>query len=225
MTQDAASLAQGHWNETPLFYSAEERYRIYPWLPKAAEFAGHAGEMVLEVGCGTGCDLLQFALNGASAHGIDITEEHLRLAKQRVGDRAVVKYGDGRNIPYPDNHFDYVYSHGVLMVSDQPQKMVSEILRVLKPGGTFNIHVYAKWSYFTALWILRFGRDWKNHIENSTTPVHIDLYTARKLRQLFPVRLRISKHQALPHEIFAPLWGWYLIARGTKPDARLNHGF
>src|SRR5947208_4597772 len=217
MKSDAIYRAQQHWNETPLLYSAEERYRIYPWLPRVAEFSLHPGEMVLEVGCGTGCDLLQFALNGAKAHGIDITENHLRLAKQRVGDNAETKYGDGRFIPYPDNHFDYVYSHGVMHHSDEPQKIAGEILRVLRPGGRFNVHVYAKWSYFTFLSICRYGRDWKNHIENSSAPVHIDLYTSRKLRKLFPVTITITKHQAIPTEFFAPLWGWYLAAKGAKP--------
>lgn len=209
----ASDLAQTHWNQTPLFYSEDERYRIYPWLPEVAEFTKHAGEKVLEVGCGTGSDLLQFAKNGAEAHGIDITEEHLRLAKQRVGDLAQVQYGDGRAIPYPDATFDYVYSHGVIHHSDEPQKITAEIMRVLKPGGKFNIQVYAKWSYFSLYLVLRFGKNWRNHIENSTVPVHIDLYTSRSLRKLFPVPIEISKHQGPLSRWF----GWYLVATGKKP--------
>src|SRR5215471_2811604 len=81
---ESAGLARAHWNERPLFLSQEERYRIYPWLYEAAEFCHHRGERVLEVGCGTGVDLLQFARNGAIATGVDITDEHLRLARERV---------------------------------------------------------------------------------------------------------------------------------------------
>src|SRR5947209_5166772 len=122
----SSQLAQQHWNRTPLFLAEEERYRAYPWLYEAAEFCCHAGHKVLEVGCGSGCDLLQFAKHGANAYGIDITEEHLRLACERVENMAEVRYGDGRQIPFPDNAFDYVYSHGVLHHSDEPQKIASE---------------------------------------------------------------------------------------------------
>src|SRR3954469_24056010 len=141
----ASELAQAHWNETPLFISEEEGYGTYPWLPEAAEFALHRDEKVLEIGCGTGWDLLQFVKHGAIARGIDITEEHLRLARQRLAGKTDIRLADARNIPFPDNSFDYVYSHGVLHHSDEPEKIVWEIMRVLRPGGRFNIHVYARY--------------------------------------------------------------------------------
>jgi len=63
---DASVLAQQHWNETPLYLDESERYSMYPWLYEAAEFRNHAGERVLEIGCATGCDLLQFVKHGAT---------------------------------------------------------------------------------------------------------------------------------------------------------------
>ncbi|MGA9977916.1 MAG: class I SAM-dependent methyltransferase [Candidatus Sulfotelmatobacter sp.] len=227
MGLSAADLAIKHWNKTPLFVSEEERYGIYPWLPEAAEFDQHRGRKVLEVGCGTGCDLLQFAKNGAIAHGIDITEEHLRLAKERVGDMAEVRYGDGRGIPYPDAYFDYVYSHGVIMCSDEPRRIVEEIWRVLKPGGRFNVHLYAYWSYFHLWKFLKHGRKWKLHVESgiqngrfidSADPVYMDLYTARSCRALFaPAKIAVTKRQCKPLQSLAPLFGWYLIVKGCRP--------
>jgi len=218
MGSSAADLAVRHWNTTPLYISEEERYGTYPWLPEAAEFSGHGGERVLEIGCGTGCDLLQFAKHGAIATGLDITPAHLELARQRVGNQATVVKGDGRRLPFPDASFDYVYSHGVLHHSDEPRKVVEEIFRVLRPRGRFNVHVYALVSYFTVWKMLRNGRDWKLWIENSRDPVHIDLYTRRSLQSLFsPARLRITKHQCKPWEMLAPALGWFLIAKGEKP--------
>lgn len=217
----AAELAQQHWNNSPLYLTEEERYAEYPWLYDAAEFTKHSGERVLEVGCGTGSDLLQFAKHGAIATGVDITDRHLELARQRLGDLAKVVKADGRDLPFPDGSFDYVYSHGVIMCSDDPRRIVEEIFRVLKPGGRFNVHLYAKWSYFTLWKMLRHGKNWKLHIENSTDPVHIDLNTAKSCRKLFaPFRVEISKRQCKPFEWMAPLFGWYLIVKGQTGAAK-----
>src|SRR6267142_3032066 len=146
----SSELAIKHWNKAPLHHSERERYANYPWLYQAAEFHEHEGERVLEVGCGTGCDLLQFAEHGALAVGIDITPEHLRLARERVRDRARVVHGDATHIPFKAASFDYVYSHGVLHHLDHPRRMVEELFRVLRPGGRFRVHVYALWSYWPA---------------------------------------------------------------------------
>jgi len=218
MGSSAADLAIRHWDTSPLYVSEQERYAIYPWLPGAAEFSHHSGERVLEIGCGTGCDLLQFAKHGALATGVDITPTHLELARQRVGRMATVVRGDGRHLPFPDASFDYVYSHGVLHHSDEARKVVEEVYRVLRTGGRFNIHVYALISY-DALWAwLRHGREWKRYVENSRDPVHIDLHTGPSLRRLFaPAHLTITKHQCKPWEVLAPLFGWFLVVKGQKP--------
>lgn len=214
---NAGELAQRHWNEMPLYLTESARYAEYPWLYEAAEFGKHAGEHVLEIGCGTGCDLLQFAKHGANATGIDITPEHLRLARERVGNGAQVFYGDGKKIPFEDARFDYVYSHGVLHHLDQPRRMVEEVFRVLRPGGRFNVQVYARWSYWPVLLMLRHGWNWKLWVENSREPVHIDLYDARMLRQLFaPARISVQKFEFKYCCSLEPWLGWFLVAKGRK---------
>jgi SAM-dependent methyltransferase len=213
---DAAQLAQSHWNETPLFLTEEERYSTYPWLYDVAEFRKHQGDKVLEIGCGTGTDLLQFAKHRALATGIDLTTKHVELARRRVGDLAVVHEADARHLPFENGSFDYIYSHGVLHHCDEPEEVVREMFRVLRPGGRINIHVYAFWSYFTLWRVLGYGREWKSHIENSQTPVRIDLYTGRQLAQLFGSGISIEKHQCKPFEFLAPWFGWFLVVKGQK---------
>jgi ubiquinone/menaquinone biosynthesis C-methylase UbiE len=216
----SSELAIEHWNKAPLFISEKERYSMYPWLYEAAEFRSHAGERVLEIGCGTGCDLLQFAKHGAQATGIDITSEHLRLARERVGQLAEVREAEATALPFPDESFDYVYSHGVLHHIESPRRVVDEIFRVLKPGGRFNIHVYARWSYFTVTRIVRHGRNWRLYFENSRDPVHIDFYTARKLRQLFsPAKVTVQKFEFKKMPYLASLAGFFLVAKGAKPSS------
>ncbi len=194
---DAAQLAQDHWNETPLFLSEQERYSTYPWLYDVAEFREHAGEKVLEIGCGTGADLLQFAKHGAIATGVDLTEKHIALARERVGNLANVQRADMRHLPFADDSFDYIYSHGVLMCSDEPEKVVREMLPCSSSRRQDQRSCLRFLVVFHAVAaFLRYGRGFKLHFENSLAPVHVDLYTARKLRRLFGPRSRSKSTSA-----------------------------
>jgi hypothetical protein len=90
------------------------------------------------------------------------------------------------------------------------------MFRVLRPGGRFNVHVYALWSYVTLSGLLRHGRRWKLYVENSRAPVHIDLYTGGKLKRLFGSGISIEKYQCKPFQSLSPLFGWFLVAKGQK---------
>lgn len=182
---------------------------------KPPNSAGTRANTSWRSGAETGCDLLQFAKHGAHAVGVDVTPEHLRLARERVDGRAEVLEGDATALPFPDGSFDYVYSCGVLHHIDRPRKVVEEIFRLLRPCGRFNVHVYAFWSWAHLAYRLKFGRQWKLHVENSTDPVYIDLYTARQLRRLFaPAKLTIRKYECHHLQQAGWLLGWMLVAKG-----------
>lgn len=108
-------------------------------------------EQVLDVGCGRGLLLVEAAkrLNTGKAVGVDIwarkdqsgntpeaTRRNLKIAG--VLDRTEVTDGDARAIPFPDSSFDVVVSSAVIhniVGSEGKRKALSEIVRVLKPGG------------------------------------------------------------------------------------------
>jgi SAM-dependent methyltransferase len=135
------------------------RYELYPFLPEFVDFNRWAGKHVLEVGCGQGADLSQFALAGAIAHGCDLTAKHCEISRSfvsRVGGSAAVAQADARALPYASNSFDLVYSFGVLLLMEDLDSAVAEIHRVLKPGGSViamfynrdSLHYYVKTLYY-----------------------------------------------------------------------------
>lgn len=122
----------------------------YSYLPEVAEFKDSKGKNVLEIGCGVGTDLSQYAKNGAKVTGIDLTPRGIAVARKRfriMGLKGKLLVGDAENLPFKDNSFDIVYSFGVLHHTPNTQKAINEIHRVLKPGGKAIVMLYHKRSF------------------------------------------------------------------------------
>jgi SAM-dependent methyltransferase len=122
------------------FFREIEAYRFdkLHYLPKRVDFAAYPGERVLDVGCGVGNDLSRFAVGGARVVGIDIAERAIELAQANFDQRGLcgdLRVMDGGDMEFPDDSFDVVYCHTVLHFTAQPERVVQEIHRVLKPDG------------------------------------------------------------------------------------------
>ncbi|HLC81357.1 MAG TPA: class I SAM-dependent methyltransferase [Candidatus Nanoarchaeia archaeon] len=92
---------------------------------------------LLEIGCGSGMQTIDFIRKGARVTAIDLSEESISLTKEflkKNNFKALVKKIDAEKMDLPDHAFDVVYINCVLMHADQ-DKTISECLRVLKPGG------------------------------------------------------------------------------------------
>ena len=110
-------------------------------------FNNFAGARLLEVGCGMGTDLLQFARGGAVCTGIDLTPRSIAITRQRFAlyeQRADLLIGDGERLPFANDTLDVVYSNGVLHHTPDTAGAISELHRVLKPGGTAKVMIYHK---------------------------------------------------------------------------------
>lgn len=155
-TNDPCGLsgASGLEVGTRAFYERVDRnrYEEYaPWMRSTVEFDGFPGRRLLEVGFGMGTDLFQFASAGTLVSGVDLSPEHLRIARQRFalyGLPADLRLADAEQLPFPDGTFDAVYTFGVIHHTPDTQKAVDEIHRVLKPGGVAIIGVYHRNSVF-----------------------------------------------------------------------------
>lgn len=112
------------------------------------------GEVVLEIGFGTGCSLVEIAKSvgeTGKAYGIDLTPEMVKLSKKRLEkegleERAELQEGNARKMSYRDNMFDAVYMASTLELFDTPDiaKVLREIKRVLKPTGRLGVVSIAK---------------------------------------------------------------------------------
>jgi SAM-dependent methyltransferase len=108
--------------------------------PKFIEFAGvKNAERVLDVGCGTGSLTSTLALNPniRRLHGLDFSAAYIEHAKrENSGSRIQFQVGDACALPFSDKEFDHTLSMLVLQFIPQPEKAVSEMCRVTRPGGT-----------------------------------------------------------------------------------------
>lgn len=97
---------------------------------------------ILELGCGTGSMWLEHKDVMAVCEQVvlsDLSAGMLETAQKKIGDVENVTYEviDIQNIPYEDNYFDIVIANYMLYHVPDIQKAISEVSRVLKPGGSF----------------------------------------------------------------------------------------
>jgi ubiquinone/menaquinone biosynthesis C-methylase UbiE len=125
------------------------------------DYEGASGLRVLDVGCGQGIDLCEYALAGARVTGIDLTPRHVELARQHLGElglQGTVVLGDAEDLPFPDQTFDRVSSNGVLHHTPDMPAALREIHRVLRPGGRATVIVYNRDSgHYWVEQVLRYG--------------------------------------------------------------------
>jgi ubiquinone/menaquinone biosynthesis C-methylase UbiE len=141
---------------------SRKRFQGREWhVPAVAQFTAFRGKDVLEVGCGIGSDGFELARNGARYVGVDLTPKSIELAKERFNLFEVSGRFEVANaeewLPFADGSFDHVYSFGVIHHSPAPERIVREIYRVLRSGGTLTVMLYNRSSinYYVEIMFLR----------------------------------------------------------------------
>jgi SAM-dependent methyltransferase len=204
-------------------------------LLRLVRFDGYRGRRVLEVGCGAGVDLARFGKNGADVVGVDLSSSAIDLARANFSQQKLTgefQVANGEALPFPDNSFDLVYAHGVVQYTADPQRLVDECRRVLKPGGEAIFQVYNRISWLNAL-----SKLMKVGLEHDDAPVLLK-FSIGEFRKLvsgfaevtivperFPVRSRlhggwkgavynglfVGTFNALPRSL-VQRFGWHLLA-------------
>jgi ubiquinone/menaquinone biosynthesis C-methylase UbiE len=166
---------ENFWNENPVgsnfveytsgkdFYENYDRFRYQTegHILQELDKIDFRNKSVLEIGLGQGADSMQIIDRGGQYYGIDLTDESVRRLKERFAlfqkPYVEISKANAQHIPYPENFFDIVYSHGVIHHSPEINKIVNEIHRVLKPGGKAVAMLYHKnsFNYCISILVLR----------------------------------------------------------------------
>ena len=205
-------------------------------LLRLVDFDGYRGRPVLEVGCGAGVDLARFAKGGAVVTGVDLARVGHRAGAARISSSrdcaATFASPTAKQLPFPDDSFDLVFAHGVVQYTADPQRLVDECRRVLKPGGEAIFQVYNRVSWLNAL-----SKLMKVGLEHDDAPVLLKFSIGEFRRLLsgfrevrivperFPVKSRlhggwkgavynglfVGTFNALPRAL-VQRFGWHLLA-------------
>jgi SAM-dependent methyltransferase len=145
------------------FFTDYDRFRYLNerHLVACLEALNVTGKQVLEIGLGEGSDSERLIREGAQWSGVDLTAESVARVRTRLTLRELpyqeLRQASVLDLPFADDSFDMVFSHGVLHHVPDIRQAQSEIHRVLRPSGELVIMMYARWSlnYLVSIGLVR----------------------------------------------------------------------
>lgn len=151
---------------------------LYPViLKKLSEIPYHTA---LDLGCGTG-EMMRLILQqnkDKSLYVIDLSEKMLEVAKEKLGNHVNLILSDSEQLPFSDSFFDVVYCNDSFHHYPAPDKVLSEVYRVLKPNGIFVM---------CDCWQPTIGRAIMNFYMKHSKEGDVKIYSENEIRKLFSV--------------------------------------
>lgn len=150
---DYLERSKKEWARASEFPTNKEHH--YPEHTIVQEFDSHKGKLVYEYGIGGGSDLMSYLRRNNRVWGTDIVPENVETSRKRLSEAGfkegtdfnLVLLEDSYPLPFEDDFFDIASSHGVLHHIINPDPVVKEIHRVLKPGGLIYVMLYSTILY------------------------------------------------------------------------------
>jgi len=113
-----------------------------------------AGKLVLEIGAGSGRDLLALAAMGARGIVLDYSPASLALVRQQAAARGIpvlLVQADATRMPFRDGALDVSFHQGLLEHFRDPRPLLAENARITKPGGRVLVDVPQTWHLYTLM--------------------------------------------------------------------------
>jgi SAM-dependent methyltransferase len=182
-------------------------FTYYPYLERYVSSEDLLGKRVLEVGLGYGTLGQLLASRGCQYYGLDIANNPVAIMRYRLsllgetGLEERVQQGSALEIPFSDASFDYVYSIGCLHHTGNLSRAISEVYRVLSPGGRAVVMLYNKYSLRQLIGLpsvaaLRIGRMARGAVRVGQGWTRIQgIYDANEAGELPPHTEYISRAQ------------------------------
>lgn len=145
-------MAINHWSR---YYdlSRDKLAQPHPEIIGSIQsLIGTRGVKILEVGAGRGADSIEFAKGGAYCVTVDNSEVAAEIAMRNTalqGASLSVLRADAFKLPFKDNIFDVVFHQGFLEHFREPQEIITEQLRVLRPGGYILVDAPERFNFWT----------------------------------------------------------------------------
>lgn len=118
-----------------------------------------SGRLILDLGCGMGGLTTALALSGASVQPLDFNPHYCRITRLR-GTRYGLDFSPvnaaGEHLPFADERFDLIVCMDVLEHVQDPEKLLSEINRCLKPGGLCQLTAINRFAFRDPHYHVRF---------------------------------------------------------------------
>jgi len=186
----------------------ENAIRI-PWIAKTLSPAS----ALLDIGCGAGFLTNALPKEGHTVTGIDLSEPSLAIAKSRDETQSV-RYltAQATSLPFPDATFDAVCAMDLLEHVEEPQLVIQEASRVLKPRGLFFFHTFNR-NLLSYLLIIK-GVDW--FVPNAPKNMHVYplFIKPKELAEMCEThRLRLAALHGFRPCFSRPLWKMLLQRR------------
>jgi len=162
----------GRWlnaQDDPVALLRAEGVAKQAWVEKQLlERLGSSPRRILDVGCGAGFLTRHLAQIGHQVEGLDYSLNSLRTAGTQPSS-ARYHRGDALRLPFQDGAFDVVCAMDFLEHVEDPQAVIAEAARVLRPGGLFFFHTFNR-NFLSWLIIIK-GLEW--FVRNTPRHMHV----------------------------------------------------
>lgn len=186
------------------------------------------GFKVLDAGCGWGRMLVGLLdkYTGLKITALDLVEDALEIGKKLIGEEKCgnsIRWVSGNieDIRHRDGYFDTVYSARVFQHLSHPEKGVSELLRVLRPGGHFVIFLQNKlcplnMTYYSRLYSPSHVRSWFDAVETDELNISTMDFFPGVLSEFLSLMIRMNIERSAEKIPILNLFGGKVVAWGVK---------